>query len=79
MATVIEPPCERPLHRPAPWDHLEALPFLMSHRLSVDFVGVLQAAPPCVEPLGRLGAIDPDLAQPLDAIGNIRGQQLDQA
>ena len=73
MATIIEPPRQCPLHRPALRDHLEALPLFVGRRLQVDCVRLLQASHPLFKPGGRIGTIDPYLAQPLDTISNLLG------
>ena len=78
MATVIEQPGNRTLYSPPPGNDVEALPLLVGRSLQVDLVRVLQAAHPLFQPLGWLGPIHPDVAQPLDPIGKVLAQQLDQ-
>lgn len=51
----------------------------MRRRLQVDFVCLLQAVDLLLKPLSGISAIHPYLAQPLDTIGKIRTQQLDQS
>src|SRR5215475_14205658 len=79
MATVIEKPGEGLLNCPPPGNHLEAFSLFVSRRLQVDFVRLLQPPYPLFKPRGRISTIDPYLAQPLDPIGKIRGQQRDQS
>ena len=70
MATILEPPRQGPLHRPAPRSHLEALPLLVGRRLQVERACLLHAAHPRFTPLGRIGTIAPDLAPPLTPSAN---------
>jgi hypothetical protein len=79
MATVIAPPRERAFNRPAPGNHVEALPLCGGRGLHVDCVRLLQAAPPRFQPLGRIGPINPSVPQPRDTRGNLRAQPLDQS
>ena len=52
-------PKERALNRPPPGNHLEALPLFIGRGLQVDVVRLLQASHPLLEPLGRIGTINP--------------------
>jgi hypothetical protein len=58
---------------------VEALPRFVGRGLQVDFVRLLQASHPLFQPRGRIGTVNPSLAQPLDTIGNILAQSLDQS
>ena len=71
MATVIEQPRERALNGPSPGNHLEALSLFVGRGLQVDFVRLLQTSHPLLQPLGRIGPINPDFAQPFDTISKI--------
>ena len=78
MTTIIEQPHKGALNCPPPRNDLEPFPFFIRRRFQVNFVRLLQAAPPRLQPLGRLGPIDPEFAQPLDPIGEISSEQVDQ-
>jgi hypothetical protein len=73
MATIMEPPRQCPLHGPPPGPHWAALPRCLGRGLHVDGGRLLQASPPRLQPLGRIGPLHPDVAPPLDTLSNRRG------